>query len=107
MSLRSCGLQFPRPLRGPHLIVMPGLVPAMTWMGQWPLAVHMRSAVFPRCCDRRLDRRDAVDRADVADEPQQVGHGEVAGRCRRQRRLPVLAFQPEIRLTIAVDEADK
>ena len=47
-----------------------------------------------------------AERIDVVHEAEQVGHREVARRCRRQRRLPVLHL-PEERILVAVDEADE
>ena len=40
-----------------------------------------------------LHSRDVVDRTDVSNEAQQVGHGEVSRRLRRQLRSPLLALE--------------
>src|SRR5882757_53410 len=54
-----------------------------------------------------LNGRNVVDRADVPDEAQQIRHGEFAWRLGRKCRLPVLPLPPEIRLMVAVHDADE
>src|SRR4051794_2591176 len=60
------------------------------------------------CADLRiLNCRNSVNRADVADKSQQVGHFESAGLLRWQLGLPVCSPLPQVRLMVTMHKPDE